>query len=145
MTAPQSGYGLAVDVSAALFQAGWSRSAEVASFRAPVLGSYCRFMYADVDAVIADIARAIETELPVRTAEMTDWFVEVIPEFRHDEAVRQLMVASTSSNLVTIVGMLAHAIPIEQITVPGRRRGICPPVRPAQPVTRSAAASVPSR
>ena len=27
------------------------------------------------------------------------------------------MVASTSSNLVAIVGMLAHSIPIEQITV----------------------------
>ncbi len=75
-------------------------------------------MYADVNAVIADIARAIETELPAGTAEMTDWFVEVIPEFRHDETVRQLMVASTSSNLIAIAGMLAHSIPIEQITVP---------------------------
>jgi hypothetical protein len=75
-------------------------------------------MYADVDAVIADVARAIEAELPARTAEMTDWFVEIIPEFRYDEAIRQLMVASTSSNLAAVVGMLAHSIPIEQITVP---------------------------
>jgi DNA-binding PucR family transcriptional regulator len=45
-------------------------------------------------------------------------FVEVIPEFRHDETVRALMVASTSSNLSAIVDLLAHSIPAEQITVP---------------------------
>jgi DNA-binding PucR family transcriptional regulator len=49
---------------------------------------------------------------------MTDWFVEVIPEFRYDEAIRQLMVASTSSNLVAIISVLAHSIPVGQITVP---------------------------
>lgn len=75
-------------------------------------------MPSDVDAVVADVARAIDAELPRLTAELTDLFVEVIPEFRHDEAVRQLMVASTSSNLVAIVHMLAHSIPLAQITVP---------------------------
>src|SRR5262249_39663253 len=42
----------------------------------------------------------------------------VIPEFRHDDAVRELMVASTSSNLVAIVDLLMHSIPVEQISVP---------------------------
>lgn len=71
-----------------------------------------------VDHVVAEIARAIDADLPALTDEMTEWFVEVIPEFRHDETIRELMVASTSSNLVSIVDMLAHAIPIEQISVP---------------------------
>lgn len=75
-------------------------------------------MPADVDEVVAAVARDIEARLPELTTEMTDWFVGVIPEFRHDETVRRLMVASTAANLSAIVGMLAHAIPMEQITVP---------------------------
>jgi len=49
---------------------------------------------------------------------LTGWFTEVIPEFHHDDAVRQLMVASTSSNLVAILDILTHAIPLESISVP---------------------------
>jgi DNA-binding PucR family transcriptional regulator len=75
-------------------------------------------MSADVDALVAEVARAIDADLPELTAQLTDWFVDVIPEFRHDETVRRLMVASTSSNLVAIVDMLAHSIPIDRITVP---------------------------
>lgn len=71
-----------------------------------------------VDAVVAEVARAIEADLPTLTDEMTGWFVEVIPEFRHDETVRKLMVASTSANLVAIVDLLAHSIPVDQISVP---------------------------
>jgi DNA-binding PucR family transcriptional regulator len=71
-----------------------------------------------VDAVVTEVARALDADLPALTREMTDWFVEVIPEFRHDEAVRKLMVASTSSNLGAIVDLLGHSIPLEQITVP---------------------------
>ena len=72
----------------------------------------------DVDTVVGEIARLIDADLPELTTQMTDWFVEVIPEFRHDEAVRRLMVSSTSSNLVAIVDMLTHNIPIDRIVVP---------------------------
>ena len=72
----------------------------------------------DVDTVVGEVARLIDADLPALTAQMTDWFVEVIPEFRHDDAVRRLMIASTSSNLVAIVDMLAHNIPSDRITVP---------------------------
>lgn len=75
-------------------------------------------MPVDVDAVVSDIARVIDTNLPELTRELTDYFVEVIPEFQHDETVRQLMVASTSSNLEAIVDVLAHKIPVDSITVP---------------------------
>ncbi|MFJ3338475.1 PucR family transcriptional regulator [Streptomyces sp. NPDC086766] len=75
-------------------------------------------MPAEVDAVVAEVAGVIDTGLPGLTTEMTDYFVEVIPEFRHDEAVRRLMIASTSANLVAIVDMLAHSIPLDRITVP---------------------------
>ncbi|MGQ0481420.1 MAG: hypothetical protein ACT4O0_10405 [Pseudonocardia sp.] len=46
-----------------------------------------------VDAIVTDVARRIEADLPELTAEMTNHFLEIIPEFHHDEAVRQLMVA----------------------------------------------------
>jgi PucR C-terminal helix-turn-helix domain/GGDEF-like domain len=73
---------------------------------------------ADVDAVVAEVARDLTSRLPALTDELTGWFTEVIPEFRTDEAVRQLMVASTSSNMVAILDMLTHAIPLESISVP---------------------------
>ncbi|MFF3517182.1 PucR family transcriptional regulator [Streptomyces sp. NPDC002573] len=72
-----------------------------------------------VDALVAEVARAIDADLPALTSELTAWFTEVIPEFQHDEAIRGLMVASTSSNLVAIVDLLRHSIPVEQISVPG--------------------------
>lgn len=75
-------------------------------------------MPADVDEVVVAVARDIEGRLPDLTIEMTDWFTDMIPELRHDEAVRQLMVASTSANLIAIVDLLAHSIPVEQIAVP---------------------------
>ncbi|MFG3097704.1 PucR family transcriptional regulator [Streptomyces sp. NPDC048202] len=71
-----------------------------------------------VDPLVAEVARAIEADLPALTEELTTWFTEVIPEFQHDETVRGLMVASTSSNLVAIVDLLRHSIPVEQISVP---------------------------
>ena len=75
-------------------------------------------MAADVDAVVAEVARDINSRLAPLTDELTGWFTEMIPEFRHDETVRQLMVASTSSNLVAILDILTHAIPLESISVP---------------------------
>ena len=41
-----------------------------------------------------------------------------IPEFRHDQAVQRLMVASTSSNLSAVVDMLMLGISLEDISVP---------------------------
>jgi hypothetical protein len=68
--------------------------------------------------LVAEAARRIEARLDVLVPEMTDHFVEVIPEFRHDEAVRKLMVASTTSNVEAIVALLAHKIAEDDITVP---------------------------
>jgi DNA-binding PucR family transcriptional regulator len=75
-------------------------------------------MNAHVDEVVRDVAKGIQAELEHLTAEMTSMFVDVIPEFRHDDAVRRLMVASTSSNLAAIVDMLALSISLDDITVP---------------------------
>ena len=75
-------------------------------------------MPSDVQPLVAEVARLLQANLPSLTDELTDHFVEMIPDFRHDEAVRQLMVASTSSNLVTIFDILAHGIAVERITVP---------------------------
>ncbi|WP_166665859.1 MULTISPECIES: PucR family transcriptional regulator [Pseudonocardia] len=72
----------------------------------------------DAGAIVASVARDIDLRLPALTTEMTDWFVQVIPEFRHDDTARRLMIASTAANLAAIVDMLAHSIPIERVTVP---------------------------
>lgn len=71
-----------------------------------------------MDALVAEVGRGINARLAELTPELTDWFTEMIPEFRHDETVRQLMVASTSSNLAAILDVLIHSIPIESISVP---------------------------
>ncbi|WP_128377165.1 helix-turn-helix domain-containing protein [Streptomyces cavernae] len=75
-------------------------------------------MSTDVDGIVRDVAKAIQTDLDGLTTEMTSMFVEVIPEFRHDDAVRRLMIASTSSNLGAICDMLALNISLDDITVP---------------------------
>ncbi len=72
----------------------------------------------DVDAVVATVARGIAVTLPALTREMTEHFVEVIPEFRHDDAVRELMVSSTASNLSAIVDLLEHGIAFDDLAVP---------------------------
>ncbi|MFI2033436.1 helix-turn-helix domain-containing protein [Streptomyces bottropensis] len=74
--------------------------------------------HVDVDVIVRDVARRTQTDLENLTAEMTSMFVDVIPEFRHDDAVRRLMVASTASNLSAIVDMLALNISLDDITVP---------------------------
>ncbi len=75
-------------------------------------------MNADVDGSVREAARRIQADLENLTGEMTSMFVDVIPEFRHDDAVRRLMVASTSANLVAILDMLALNISLEDISVP---------------------------
>ncbi|MER5226723.1 helix-turn-helix domain-containing protein [Streptomyces flaveus] len=72
----------------------------------------------NVDMIVRDVARRTQADLENLTAEMTSMFVDVIPEFRHDDAVRRLMVASTASNLAAIVDMLELNISLDDITVP---------------------------
>ncbi|MDX2683499.1 helix-turn-helix domain-containing protein [Streptomyces sp. NY05-11A] len=75
-------------------------------------------MSAHVDGIVRDVAKGIQADMEHLTAEMTSMFVDVIPEFRHDDAVQRLMVASTSSNLTAIIDMLALNISLGDITVP---------------------------
>ncbi len=79
---------------------------------------YCPGMGVDVDPIVRDVAGAIKAELNLLTTEMTSMFVEVIPEFRHDDEIRRLMVASTASNLIAIIDMLSLNISLNDITVP---------------------------
>ena len=71
-----------------------------------------------IEELVAEAARRIEARLDVLVPEMTDYFVEVIPEFQHDDAVRRLMVASTTANVEAIVALLAHKIAEGDISVP---------------------------
>jgi DNA-binding PucR family transcriptional regulator len=75
-------------------------------------------MATDVQPIVAEVVRAIDADLSTLTDELTDHFLDVIPEFRQDEAARQLMVASTSSNLINIFDILRHGIDLDDITVP---------------------------
>ncbi|WP_433634882.1 PucR family transcriptional regulator [Nocardia sp. CA-120079] len=75
-------------------------------------------MSVDVDPIVRDVAGRIKADLDRLTGDLTSMFVDVIPEFRHDDEVRRLMVASTSSNLIVILDMLTLSIAIDDITVP---------------------------
>ncbi|MEU6189365.1 helix-turn-helix domain-containing protein [Nocardia sp. NPDC047038] len=75
-------------------------------------------MSVDVDTTIRDVAGRVKADLDRLTAEMTAMFAEVIPEFRHDDEVRRLMIASTASNLTAILDMLMLSISRDDITVP---------------------------
>ncbi|MDO3646182.1 helix-turn-helix domain-containing protein [Nocardia mangyaensis] len=72
----------------------------------------------DNDPLVRAVAGRIKADLHHLTPTMTSMFIEVIPEFRHDDEVRALMVASTESNLTAILDMLTLAIGIDDITVP---------------------------
>jgi hypothetical protein len=65
-----------------------------------------------------EVARRIAAQLPDLTPAMTAMFIDIIPGFRHDQAVQRLMVASTSSNLSAVVDMLMLGISLEDISVP---------------------------
>ncbi|MGW6421731.1 PucR family transcriptional regulator [Nocardia sp. NPDC055053] len=75
-------------------------------------------MALDNDPLVREVALRIKTDLERLAPTMTSMFVEVIPEFRHDDEVRRLMVASTESNLAAILDMLTLAIGLDDITVP---------------------------
>jgi DNA-binding PucR family transcriptional regulator len=71
-----------------------------------------------VRAAIGEVARTLATELTARTAELEAIFLDQIPEVRGDEAIQELMVASTSSNLSVMFDALRHGIRVDQIDVP---------------------------
>ncbi|WP_174188513.1 PucR family transcriptional regulator [Nocardia barduliensis] len=75
-------------------------------------------MSTDVDRTIRDVAGRVKADLDRLTVAMTAMFTEVIPEFRHDDEVRRLMIASTASNLTAILDMLTLSISRADITVP---------------------------
>jgi hypothetical protein len=68
--------------------------------------------------VVAEVARELEAQVPALTAELAALFLDLIPAFQGDEAVRELMAASTSSNLSTILDILLHGLPLDRIDVP---------------------------
>ncbi|MEV6098407.1 helix-turn-helix domain-containing protein [Nocardia sp. NPDC051981] len=75
-------------------------------------------MALDNDPLVREVAGRIKADLDRLTPTMTSMFVEVIPEFRHDDEVRRLMVASTESNLAAMLDMLTLAIGLDDFAVP---------------------------
>ncbi|RMI28811.1 helix-turn-helix domain-containing protein [Nocardia stercoris] len=75
-------------------------------------------MAVDVDLLVREVAGRIKAGLGRLTPTMTSMFVEVIPEFRHDDEVRRLMVASTESNLAAMLDMLTLTIGLDDLAVP---------------------------
>jgi hypothetical protein len=61
-----------------------------------------------IPVIAGQVARRIGARLPDLTPEMTTMFIDIIPEFRHDQAVQRLMVAGTASNLGAVVDMLIY-------------------------------------
>lgn len=75
-------------------------------------------MEQDVETIISSVARVIRARLPVLVPEMTEHFVQVIPEFRRDDVALELMISSTVSNLHSIVDLLDHGIDPTDLAVP---------------------------
>ncbi|MBY8860104.1 helix-turn-helix domain-containing protein [Nocardia sp. CA2R105] len=75
-------------------------------------------MSADVNQATLELAERLRADFDDLTSELTSMFIEVIPEFRHDDEVRRLMIASTASNVAAILDMLALSISRDDITVP---------------------------
>jgi DNA-binding PucR family transcriptional regulator len=69
-------------------------------------------------ALVGEVARRVGARLPELVPRLIRLFVEVIPEFRHDEAVQRLMVASTASNLGAVFDMLSLAISPDDVAIP---------------------------
>lgn len=75
-------------------------------------------MAPDYDALVREVAGRIKADLDRLTPAMTTMFADTIPEFRHDDEIRRLMVASTESNLTAIIDILTLGIGLDDITVP---------------------------
>ena len=67
---------------------------------------------------IADVAGQLNAEVAERTAELERIFLDKIPELHGDDAIRELLVASTASNLSVMFEALRHGITVDQIEVP---------------------------
>ncbi|WP_194820487.1 CdaR family transcriptional regulator [Nocardia sp. XZ_19_385] len=72
----------------------------------------------EVETTVRVVAEQVKNGLDALTSDMTTMFIDVIPEFRHDDEVRRLMIASTASNLAAILDVLALGISRHDITVP---------------------------
>ncbi|UGT56732.1 helix-turn-helix domain-containing protein [Nocardia asteroides] len=72
----------------------------------------------DNDALVRAVAGRIKADLDRLTPAMTTMFAEMIPEFRHDDEIRRLMVASTEANLTAILDMLTLGIGPDDVPVP---------------------------
>ena len=73
---------------------------------------------AAVHAVIADVAGQLNAEVVELTAELEGIFLDRIPELDGDDAIRDLLVASTGSNLSAMFEALRHGIAADQIDAP---------------------------
>ncbi len=69
-------------------------------------------------AAIADVAGQLNAEVVERTAELERIFLDKIPEVHGDDAIQELLVASTASNLSVMFEALRHGIAVDQIEVP---------------------------
>lgn len=67
---------------------------------------------------IADVAGQLNAEVAERTAELERVFLDNIPEVHGDDAIQELLVASTGSNLSAMFEALRHGIAVDQIDVP---------------------------
>ncbi|MFC4126692.1 helix-turn-helix domain-containing protein [Nocardia rhizosphaerae] len=70
------------------------------------------------DALVRAVAERIKADLDQLAPVMTRMFADRIPEFRHDDEIRELMEASTGSNLAAILDILTLTIGLDDITVP---------------------------
>lgn len=69
--------------------------------------------------LVSTVAREVEPRLGALTSEMVGIFMENIPALRtDDDDVRELLAASSSSNVATALDMFSHGIPVDQIDVP---------------------------
>ena len=67
---------------------------------------------------VAGVAGILNAQLAERTAELERIFLAQIPEVHGDEAIEELLAASTASNLSVMFEALRHGIAIDQIDVP---------------------------
>lgn len=67
---------------------------------------------------VAAAAGTLSTQVAERTAELAEIFLAQIPEVHGDEAIEELLAASTSSNISVMFEALRHGIAVDQIDVP---------------------------
>ena len=67
---------------------------------------------------VAEVAGQLNAEVTERAAELEGIFLDRIPELHGDDAILELLVASTASNLSTMFEALRHGIAFDQIDVP---------------------------